>query len=136
MYHNNVTNLIHFHFHNHFIVSSSSTCFGRPVSIFSRHYTSSFRCELRALVAFGWVQVVRRQSSHNHYYYVLSSLRYWDISRFHLQKLNELFLLLHTRREMVTFHSSTAKLHILFVSASQDITLMTFTKLAAVSLRM
>jgi hypothetical protein len=27
MYHNNVTNLIHFHFHNHFIVSWSSTCF-------------------------------------------------------------------------------------------------------------
>jgi hypothetical protein len=58
MYHNNVTNLIHFHFHNHFIVSWSSTCFGHQVSIFRRHCTSSFWCELLALVAFGWLQVV------------------------------------------------------------------------------
>jgi hypothetical protein len=28
MYHNSVTNLIHFHFHKHFIVSQSSTCSG------------------------------------------------------------------------------------------------------------
>jgi hypothetical protein len=28
-YYINITNLIHFHFHNHFIVSWSSTCFGR-----------------------------------------------------------------------------------------------------------
>jgi hypothetical protein len=47
-YHNNVTNVIHFHFHNHFIVSWSSTCFGRQASIFRRHYTSRFWCELRA----------------------------------------------------------------------------------------
>jgi hypothetical protein len=60
MYHNNVTNLIHFHFHNHFIVSWYSTCFGRQASIFRRHYTSSFWCELRALVAFGWFKVVGR----------------------------------------------------------------------------
>jgi hypothetical protein len=58
MYHSNVTNLIHFHFHNHVIVSWSSTCFGHQVSIFRRHYTSSFWCELRAVVAFGWLQVV------------------------------------------------------------------------------
>jgi hypothetical protein len=37
-YHNNVTNLIHFHFYKHFIVSY--TCFGRQASIFRRHYTS------------------------------------------------------------------------------------------------
>jgi hypothetical protein len=49
MYQNNVTNLIHFHFHNHFIVSWSSTCFGRQAYIFRRHYTSSFWYELRAL---------------------------------------------------------------------------------------
>jgi hypothetical protein len=60
VFHNNVTNLIHFHFHNHFIVSWSSTCFGRQASIFRRHYTSSFWCELHALVAFGWLQVVGR----------------------------------------------------------------------------
>jgi hypothetical protein len=30
-HHYNVTNLIHIHFHNHFIVSWSSTCFGRQV---------------------------------------------------------------------------------------------------------
>jgi hypothetical protein len=53
MYHNNLTNLLHFHFHNHYIVYWSSTCFGRQASIFSRHYTSSFWCELRALVPFG-----------------------------------------------------------------------------------
>jgi hypothetical protein len=41
MYHNNGTNLIHFHFYNHFVVSQSSTCFGRPASIFRRHYTSN-----------------------------------------------------------------------------------------------
>jgi hypothetical protein len=43
MYHNNVTNLIHFH--NHFILC----WFGRQASIFRRHYTSNFWCELRAL---------------------------------------------------------------------------------------
>jgi hypothetical protein len=64
MDHNNVTNLIHFHFHNHFIVSWSSTWFGRQASIFRRHYTSSFWCDLRALVAFGWLQVVGRLTSH------------------------------------------------------------------------
>jgi hypothetical protein len=37
-------------------VSWSSTCFGRQASIFRRHYTSSLWCELRALVAFGWLQ--------------------------------------------------------------------------------
>jgi hypothetical protein len=58
MYHNNITNSIHFHFHSHFIVSWSSTCFGHQASIFRRHYTSSFSCELHALVAFGWLQVV------------------------------------------------------------------------------
>jgi hypothetical protein len=58
MYYSNVTNLIHFH--NHFIVSWSSTCFGRQASIFRRHYTNSFWCELRALLAFGWLQVVGR----------------------------------------------------------------------------
>jgi hypothetical protein len=42
MYHYNVTNLIHIHFRNHFIVSWSSTCFGRQASIFRRHYTSRF----------------------------------------------------------------------------------------------
>jgi hypothetical protein len=41
-YHNNVTNLIHLHFHNHFNVSQSSTCFGRQASIFRRNYISSF----------------------------------------------------------------------------------------------
>jgi hypothetical protein len=46
--HNNVTNLIHFHFHNHFIVSWSSTCFGCQASIFRMHYTSGFWCELCA----------------------------------------------------------------------------------------
>jgi hypothetical protein len=35
----NGTNLIHFHFHNHFIVYWFSTCFGRQASIFRRHYT-------------------------------------------------------------------------------------------------
>jgi hypothetical protein len=49
MYHYNVTNLIHINFHNHFIVFWSSTCFGRQASIFRRHYTSRFWCELRAL---------------------------------------------------------------------------------------
>jgi hypothetical protein len=58
--HNNVTNLIHFHFHNHFIVSWSSTCVRRQASIFRSHYTSSFWCEFRALVAFSWLQVVGR----------------------------------------------------------------------------
>jgi hypothetical protein len=58
MYHNNATNLIHFHFHNHFIVSEFSTFFGRQASIFRRHYTSSFWCELRALVAVGWLLLV------------------------------------------------------------------------------
>jgi hypothetical protein len=53
VHHINVTNFIHFHFHNHFIVSWSSTCFGRQASIFRRHYTSSFWCELRAVVAVG-----------------------------------------------------------------------------------
>jgi hypothetical protein len=48
-HHNNVTNLIHIHFHNYVIVSWSSTCFGHQASIFRRHYTSSFWCELRAL---------------------------------------------------------------------------------------
>jgi hypothetical protein len=42
IHHNNVTNLILFHFHDHFIVSWSSTCFGRQASIFRRHYTSRF----------------------------------------------------------------------------------------------
>jgi hypothetical protein len=58
IYHNNVTNLIHFHFHNHYIVSWSATYFGRQASIFRRYYTSSLWCEFRALVAFGWLQVV------------------------------------------------------------------------------
>jgi hypothetical protein len=58
--HNNVTNVIHFHFHNHFIVSWYSKCFGRQASIFRRHYASSFWCELRALLVFGWLQVVGR----------------------------------------------------------------------------
>jgi hypothetical protein len=58
--HNSVTNLIHFNFNRHFIVSLSSTCFGRQASIFSRHYTSSFWCELRALVAVDWLKVVGR----------------------------------------------------------------------------
>jgi hypothetical protein len=53
--HNSVTNLTHFHFHNHFIVSWSSSCFGRQASIFRRHYTSSFWCELRALLTFGFL---------------------------------------------------------------------------------
>jgi hypothetical protein len=53
-------NLIHFHFHNHFIVSWSSTCFGRQKSIFRRHYTSGFWCELRVLLDFGWLQVLGR----------------------------------------------------------------------------
>jgi hypothetical protein len=53
--HNNVTNSIHFHFHNHFIVSWPSTCFGRQASIFRRRYTSSYWCELRAVVAVGLV---------------------------------------------------------------------------------
>jgi hypothetical protein len=56
MYHNTVTNLMHFHFHNHFVVSWSFTCFGRQASILRRHYTSSFWCELHAVVAFGWLQ--------------------------------------------------------------------------------
>jgi hypothetical protein len=60
MYHYNVTNLIHFHFHNHFIVSWSSTCFGRQASIFRRHYTSSFLVWVACPVAFGWLQVVGR----------------------------------------------------------------------------
>jgi hypothetical protein len=60
MYYNNVSNLIHLHFHNHFIVSWSSTCFGLQASIFRRHYTSSFWCELRTLVAFGYLQAVGR----------------------------------------------------------------------------
>jgi hypothetical protein len=60
MYHNNVTDLIHFHFHNHFIVSESSTCFGRQASIFRRHYTSGFWYELRALEAVGWLQPASR----------------------------------------------------------------------------
>jgi hypothetical protein len=58
MHHNNITNLIHFH--NHFIVSWSCTCFGHQASIFRRHYTSSVWCELCAHVAFGWLQVVGR----------------------------------------------------------------------------
>jgi hypothetical protein len=61
MYHNNVTNLIHFRFHNRFIVSWSSTCFGRQASIFRRHYTSSF------------------------FYYVLSWLRYCDTETIRLK---------------------------------------------------
>jgi hypothetical protein len=65
MYHNNVTNLINFHFQSHFIVSWSSTCFGRQASIFRTHYTSSFWCELRAVVATGWLVVRRLQSSYN-----------------------------------------------------------------------
>jgi hypothetical protein len=56
LYHSNVTNLIHFHFHSHFTVSWS--CFGHQASILRRHYISSFWCELRALVAFGWLQAV------------------------------------------------------------------------------
>jgi hypothetical protein len=35
-----------------------STCFGRQASIFRRHYTSSFWCELREFLAVGWLQVV------------------------------------------------------------------------------
>jgi hypothetical protein len=58
MYHNNVTNLIHFYFHNHFIVSWFFTCFGRQASIFRRHYTSSFLVWVACTVAFGWLQVV------------------------------------------------------------------------------
>jgi hypothetical protein len=65
IYHNNVTNLIHFHFHNHFIVSWSSTCLGCQASIFRRHYTSSFLVWFACTVAFGWLQVVGR-------------LSYWD----------------------------------------------------------
>jgi hypothetical protein len=58
MYHSSITNLIHFRFHKHFIVSKSSTCFGRQASIFRRHYTSSFWYKLHAVVAVGWLQVV------------------------------------------------------------------------------
>jgi hypothetical protein len=61
MYHNNVTNLIHFHFQKHFIVSKSSTCFRRQASIFRRHYTNSFWWELRAILSVGWLQVVGRK---------------------------------------------------------------------------
>jgi hypothetical protein len=57
-HHNNVTNLIHFHFHNHFIVSWSSTCFGHQASIFRRHYTSSFLVWVACIVALGWLQFV------------------------------------------------------------------------------
>jgi hypothetical protein len=35
-----------------------STCSGRQASIFRRHYTCSFWCELRAIVAVVWLQVV------------------------------------------------------------------------------
>jgi hypothetical protein len=35
----------------------TSTCFGRQASFIRRHYTSSFWCELRALVAVGWLQL-------------------------------------------------------------------------------
>jgi hypothetical protein len=61
MYHNNVTNLIHFH------LSQSLYCvvilYMFRVSSFRlrRHYTSSFWCELRAILAVGWLQVVGRQ---------------------------------------------------------------------------
>jgi hypothetical protein len=58
VYHNNITNLIHFHFHNHFIVSWSSAWFGRQASIFRRHYTSSFLVWVVCTIAFGWLQVV------------------------------------------------------------------------------
>jgi hypothetical protein len=58
MYHNNVTNLIQFKFHKHFITSQSSTCFGLQASIFKRRYTSRFWCELHALLAVDWLQVV------------------------------------------------------------------------------
>jgi hypothetical protein len=50
-YRNNVTNLIHFSCYNHFIVSS--TCFEHQASIFRRHYTSSFWCDVRWRVG-GW----------------------------------------------------------------------------------
>jgi hypothetical protein len=59
-YHNNVTNLIYLHFYDHFIVSWSSTWFGRQVSILRRHYTGIFWCELCAVVDVGWLQVVGR----------------------------------------------------------------------------
>jgi mRNA-degrading endonuclease YafQ of YafQ-DinJ toxin-antitoxin module len=35
-----------------------STCFGRQASVFRRHYTSTFWCELRAILAVGWLQAV------------------------------------------------------------------------------
>jgi hypothetical protein len=41
-------------------VSWSSTCLGCQVSIFRRHYSRSFWCELCAVVAFGWLQVMER----------------------------------------------------------------------------
>src|SRR5215510_11313980 len=34
------------------------TCFGRQASILRGHYTSSFWCELCAVVVVGWLQVV------------------------------------------------------------------------------
>jgi hypothetical protein len=37
--------------------------FGHQASIFRRHYTSSFWCELRAVVAVGWLQVAQKTAS-------------------------------------------------------------------------
>jgi hypothetical protein len=43
-----------------------STCFGHRASVFRRHYTSSFWCELRALVAVGWFKLVTTQQIQVH----------------------------------------------------------------------